>query len=96
MNKLLTEHKFVFGWIVPMFSYGFYRGFMGEYKPPINLVTHRVTCSTINGILYAGPWGIIKLGSLMNRIEIIMFKKNRHEDYPMTYEEFFSVNKRVF
>jgi hypothetical protein len=96
MNKIYKSvPRFVY-WMVPMYSYGFYRGIQSEYKPPMDLMTHKIMYSTINGVYYTSPWGILKLCHLMNRIEISMFKKNSHKDYPSSYEELFSINKNVF
>lgn len=89
------EHKYFLGWVVPMFSYGFYRGMTAEYKAPNDLLTYKLINSTANACFYSSPFGIMKVGALMNRIEIHMLKKDKQK-YPFSYEECYSVNNKIF
>lgn len=87
--------KYIY-WVVPMFSYGFYRGWRTEYKAPIDLTTQKILCSTLNGIIYASPMGVFKLCHLINRVEILLYKKNAFALYPFCYEEIMGDNRNVF
>ena len=69
-----------------MFLFGFLRCLRGEYKSPHDLIVTRLMLSTLNGIYYVTPAGIIKFMELLDRIHIYM--SNRDPDkYKWVYEE---------
>ena len=77
------------------FSYGFYRQWSVQYQTPINLISDKLICSTINGNIYTLPPTLIfPYVRLLNRIEIKLSNKNPSE-YSYSYREFFGTNNRL-
>jgi len=69
-------------WIIPMFSLGFAR----EYNTLLYINTQRsfkerVFMSTVNGLIYSSPYGLIKLRDLKKRIDIEENINKYHEKY---------------
>ena len=70
-----------------MFSYGFYRGFCADYKPPHDLFSHRMASSFFNGIFYVfPPYGLRRLFDTVNRVDVVWNEKDP-KDYPSLYSE---------
>ena len=78
-------------WCSFMFPYGFYRQYKLDYKAPYDLFTYKLIFSTINGLTYVSPLGIVKLVNLLERCQISFENKNK-ETYKSSYQELIFYN----
>ena len=88
--------------VAVMFPYGFARQFnsTGDVDPwgnrkPEPLITEKCIQSTVNGIIYISPIGIVEMFKLLSRVEIKLTGKEP-KDHPMYYYEFTRSNNNVF
>jgi hypothetical protein len=71
-----------------LFSYGFYRAFRAEYKPPHDLIGYRLGFGFFNGVLYLiPPYSVFTMVCMINRAEVAYMGKDP-KNYPMIYHEF--------
>lgn len=87
-NKLLL-------WVVPTFTYGFYRQSQIEYDSK-DLIVPKIIASTLNGMIYSiTPFSFYKLYNLYERIDIKITNKNPNE-YRHSFEEIYGYNENTF
>ena len=86
--------KLFFLWSGSMSTYGMYRQYNTTVSEKYNLFGHRLAFSIANGVLYTTPYGIIKMLSLMNRIDIKINKKEPNM-YLDCYGEILGYNMSV-
>lgn len=98
MSKLYNTWKsfgFIGQWVTVMFPYGFIRQFNTVPKEnEKGLIVEKIIFSTVNGLMYLSPVGIIKLFNTMARAEIAMSGQNP-KDHSIYYYEFGNNNNNV-
>jgi hypothetical protein len=96
MTTLNTLLKYPYAkWCMVMFPYGTYRQWTSVNREPYDLTGHRILSSSVNGIYYASPWGVIKLFDLFNRLDV-KYRNLDKEKYKKSYEELIGYNYSTF
>ena len=82
-------------WCAFMFPYGFYRQWKCEIREPFDLSGHRILGSSINGLYYMSPLGVVKIFDLGNRLDV-KFRNLDKGTYKNSYEELLGYNYNTF
>jgi len=79
-------------YIIPMFTYGTYRGLRSEYSIQHSSYVYmplgtKIMVSSLNGLIYASPYGVFKILDLIDRIDIYQKNKELECENQPCYDE---------